>query len=239
MTAPWYVEAFRAGYLEVYAHRDAAAAEAETAFAVAALGDATRILDAGCGAGRHARALAARGLDVIGIDLSLDLLQVGAAEGGGPRYVRGDLRVLPFRDGAFDGAVSFFTSFGYFDEAGNARHAAGLRRVLRRGGRLLLDFLNAAHVRATLVPRSERSRDGHRIVEERAIRGGRVEKDVRLTAPDGAQRTWRESVRLYERDDLAALLEASGLVVRSVHGDLAGARFADTSPRCVVVAEAA
>jgi SAM-dependent methyltransferase len=239
MSSPWFVEAFRAGYLSVYAHRDEASAAAEVEFAASALGGARRVLDAGCGAGRHARALAGRGLDVTGVDLSLDLLRSAFSAGGGPRYVRGDLRALPFRDGAFDAVVSFFTSFGYFDDAGNARHASGLRRVTRKGGVLVLDFLNAAHVRATLVPRSEKERDGTRIVEERAVRGGRVEKDVTLTSPSGETRSWRESVRLYDRDELEDVVTTAGFRVRSVHGDLQGAPHGPRTPRCVVVAEAA
>ncbi len=240
MSDPWFVDAFRTGYLGVYAHRDDAAAGAEAAFAATLLGDVARVLDAGCGAWRHARALAARGFIVTGLDLSLDLLREAATLGGGPRYVRGDLRALPFGDGAFGGVLSFFTSFGYFDDAGNARQLAALRRVTRRRGRLVLDFLNAALVRAALVPRSERESAGHTIIEERAIRAGRVEKDVTVIAPGGARRAWRESVRLYSREDLGRLLGTAGYDVLAVHGDLCGGPFeASSSARCVLVGEAA
>jgi len=245
MTAPWYVEAFRAGYLDVYAHRDDDAALGEVAFPAAAAGlvAGQRVLDAGCGAGRHARALAARGLAVIGLDLSGDLLSAAVRDGetvalATPRYVRADLRALPFADASFDGVLSFFTSFGYFDDAGNSRHAAELRRVLRPGGRLVLDFLHAARVCATLVPRSQKERAGYTIVEERAVRGGRVEKDVTMTAPDGTIRRWRESVRLYDPDALGALFVTAGFRVLARHGDLHGAPLVTDSPRCVVVAEA-
>ena len=239
MAEPWFVRAFRAEYLDVYSHRDDASAADEIAFAAEALGGARSVLDAGCGAGRHARALAARGLSVFALDLSEDLLRAAARRGGRPRYVRGDVRALPIRTAGVDAVLSLFTSFGYFDDAGNGRHVAEMRRVIRPGGTLVLDFLNAPRVRATLVPRSARTHQGTTIVEERAIREGRVEKDVTLCPAEGAEQRWRESVRLYDSSELTELLSTSGFEVRAVHGDLQGAAHSHDAPRCVLIAEAA
>ncbi len=242
MPAPWYVAAFRSGYLDLYAHRDEAAARDEVAFlSDEVLGPcqtpAVHVLDAGCGAGRHARALAALGRLVTGLDLSADLLAAAARRGGGPSYVRGDLRALPFATGTFAAVASFFTAFGYFSAADDdRRQLREFRRVVRRGGALLLDFLNAPVVRRTLVPRSVREVAGARMVEERAIRGDRVEKDVMVTREGGDALQWRESVRLYTANDLADLLTEAGFSVSSVRGALDGRPFdPDTSPRCVLI----
>lgn len=239
--ADWFVRAFGSEYLRVYAHRSDEAGRAEVAFVRKALsiaaGDA--LLDAGCGAGRHARALADAGARVVGLDLSRDLLERAAHAGGGPAYVCGDLRDLPFTDGAFAHIVSLFTTFGYFDDVGNARQLAGLRRVARTGGGFLLDFLNAARVRRTLVPRSERDQAGARVVEVRRIEDGRVRKDVRVERPGAAPLRWSESVRLYERDELIAAVRAAGFAIRDVRGDLAGATWTADSPRTVIVGAAA
>ncbi len=239
--APWYVAAFRAEYLDVYAHRDDAAARDDVAFAAraTALGATSIVLDAACGAGRHARELARCARGVVALDLSADLLARAAGRGGGPRYVRGDLRALPFGAARFDAVFSFFTSFGYFDDAGNARQLAEMRRVLRRGAALFVDYLHAAHVRRSLVPRSERSVGGNTLVEERAIVDGRVRKKVTLDDGGAAPRTWRESVALYDPPALRALLVAAGFAVRGEYGDLRGAEFTAASARYVVVAEAA
>lgn len=237
----WWGRAFGPLYVTVYAHRDDPSARPEAAFAVRALGPAPgcRVLDAGCGTGRHARALAATGLQVVGADRSPGLLAEAAARGGGPRYVLADFRALPFRSGAFDHVVSFFTSFGYFDAAGDAAHASSLRRVLRPGGSMLLDFLNAPHVATTLVPESERRVGGVLVVERRRVRAGRVEKHVEVSAPGRATERWSESVRLYGRDELEGLLARSGFRVAEVFGDLAGAPWTERSPRLVVKAVAA
>lgn len=239
--APWWDRAFGAEYLGVYAHRDDASAAREAAFAAEALGidPGARVLDLGCGAGRHLRALEARGVRAAGMDRSAALLAEARRRGAASRLVRGDLRALPFRTAAFDHVVSFFTSFGYFDEAGDRAQLREMRRVLRSGGGTLLDYLNAPHVAATLVPSSERT-EGARIVrEERVIRRGRVEKTVEVTVEGRVTAAWCESVRLWSREEVAALLGDAGFRVRSEHGDLAGAPWSVRSARLVVVAEAA
>jgi len=238
--ADWFVGAFGERYLKVYAHRDEASAGREVRFVAASLGvgEGTRLLDAGCGAGRHSRALAALGPRVVGIDLSAPLLAEARGLGGGPAYARADLRWLPFVAGCFDHVASLFTTFGYFDDAGNRQQLGELRRVLRPGGGLVLDFLNADRVRSTLVPASERVTGSLTIRERRRIRDGRVEKDVEVTGPGEAPERWTESVALYDRAALESLLRDAGFAVRATYGDLAGGSWSADSARVVVRAEA-
>lgn len=65
-----------------------------------------RILDVGCGTGRHSRAFAARGYDVVGVDISPRFIEVANDRAGAnERYVLGDARALTFED-EFDGVIS-------------------------------------------------------------------------------------------------------------------------------------
>ena len=236
----WWRGAFGRSYLDCYAHRDDASAEREAAFVASllSLAPGARLLDAGCGAGRHVRAFARRGASVVGVDLSVELL-AEARSAGGARYVAADVRRLPFRDAAFAHVVSLFTSFGYFDADGDRAHLVELRRVLRPGGAFVIDFLNPPRVIGSLVPESTRTYGALEIREQRFVRGGRVEKEVEVRDASGATRRWTESVRLYGRDELTSLLAASGLRVTSAHGDLAGGAWSEASERLVLGAVAA
>src|SRR5919106_857818 len=65
-----------------------------------------RVLDVGCGPGRHAHALARRGIDVVGVDVSsrfIDLATAGAPPGA--TFVHVDARDLTYVD-EFDAALS-------------------------------------------------------------------------------------------------------------------------------------
>jgi SAM-dependent methyltransferase len=234
MSGAWWVEAFRADYLDLYPHRDLESARAEARF-LAAHGLAGRVLDVCCGWGRHLLAFAELGLDVAGVDWSADLLARVAAQPGGERVaarvVRGDARALPFRDGAFDGAVSLFSSFGYFGEAGDAALLRGVARVLRPGGRAFLDLMNPAYVRARLVPESRREQGGAVLTERRELRGPCVAKEVELLRADGSRRTWREEVRLYQPGEVAELLTTAGLALEAAWGGFDGAPAGPDAPR--------
>jgi SAM-dependent methyltransferase len=235
----WYEQWFGADYLRLYPHRD----EADAERAVGLLsrhgigGAGQRVLDLACGAGRHTRALAARGANVVAFDLSQALL-LAARGRGASTLVRGDMRALALRDGAFEAVVNLFTSFGYFDD--DAEHAAVIRevaRVLRPGGLFAFDFLNAPRVRATLVPRDERRTSREIVVQERRLTpdGRFVEKTIHV----GEGRTFMERVRLLERSDLVAMFAAAGLTVRHTFGSWDGTPYADDAERLVLLAQRA
>ncbi len=235
----WYVAAFRDEYVDVYPHRDLDSARAEVAWLVDR-GVRGRTLDLCCGFGRHALALAERGVDVFGMDLSWDLLrrardlpQGVLLEG---RLARGDAQSLPYRDAAFETVVNLFSSFGYFGDDGDRRMLDGIARVLAPEGLLVMETMNPDRVRATLVPRSSRDSHGLRLDEERALADGgrRVTKKVTLTHADGRIRSWREDVRMYGLDELRKLLHERGLEVTEVDGGFAGEPSGPLAPRQIV-----
>jgi SAM-dependent methyltransferase len=233
MTEPWFVEAFRAGYLDVYPHRDVASAREEAAWLVEH-GVGGRVLDLGCGYGRHCLALRELGVQAFGIDLSQDLLR--RATGLSGRIACADARALPVFDGALDGVVSLFSSFGYLGVEGDRQVLAEVSRVVRTGGFLILDLMNPALVRASLVPRSESRRGEFHVEESRSLKEGgrRVVKEVRVRSADGSARSWREDVRLYEIADLRAVLAGIPYEIRDAWGDFDGSALSESSPRQIL-----
>lgn len=94
-----------------------------------------RVLDLGTGEGQVARALAAPGRVVVGIDPSARQLENAWVAGGDPHYVRGVGEALPFAGGAFDGVCCCLV----IEHAEDVDVVlAEVARVLAVGGRFLL-----------------------------------------------------------------------------------------------------
>lgn len=102
---------------------------------------ATHWLDAGCGAGTYSRILASRGMNVVGTDYSLVTLVKASKRGAeSVRYAQCDVRCLPFASCQFDGVLCF----GVTQALSESESAISeLARVLRPGGKLWIDALNA------------------------------------------------------------------------------------------------
>lgn len=235
--ADWFEEWFGEDYLHIYQHRDESEAEqAIELIAAQAHGrDIRAVLDLACGAGRHSLALCERWW-TVGLDLSAALLRVARREVPDAPYVRADMRELPFLAESFDLVVNLFTSFGYFeDDREHARVLACLRTAMRPGGMLVIDFLNAAQVRRTLVPYDERVEHGITIEQSRIISPDDrfVEKTIRLRERG---REYVERVRLLSAGDLERMLEVAGFEVAHCFGDYGGGDWSENSPRTILFA---
>jgi len=234
----WFEQWFGEEYHALYPHRDEEEARRAVALVqrAAPWADGAWVLDLACGAGRHAAELERLGARVIGFDLSPSMLRRARAGVRGP-LVRGDMRALPFRPGSFGLAVNLFTSFGYFRDDAEHRHVVHqVALSLREGGRFVLDYLNAAHVRRTLRRGTEEI-DGAptevRVRRRFSEEGKYVVKEIELGAEN---RSFQERVRLFSPTELTMLLEEEGLRVDTVFGDYDGGPLDDRASRTILVA---
>lgn len=240
---------------------------------VMGLSPSHRLLDVGCGYGRHAIRLARQGIQVVGFDLSPTLLgearnrqaaearrqvkagrtgrtpsrrhqgRVEGKEADAPgrmrlRWVRGDVRSLPF-DGAFDRAISMFTSIGYFDdEAENFGVLKGIAGLLKRGGMVLIETVNRDAVIRHFQPVQVYRPHGLTVIEERQfdLVSGRSRVDVTVIR-DGTETRLFHSIRVYAFTELEMLLMATGLRVEEVWGDFSGGPFTWNAASMIVLAK--
>ncbi len=122
----------------------------EIDFLVEALGlePGMRVLDVGCGPGRHAHALAARDVQVLGIDISQRFVDLAnEAASGGATFERLDARSLTF-DAEFDAAICLCQgAFGLMTADGHDESViAGIARAVVPGGRVALSAFSSYFV---------------------------------------------------------------------------------------------
>jgi SAM-dependent methyltransferase len=226
----WYQEWFGEEYLELYAHRDENEARQQVQFFAEQCGVVRgAVLDLACGMGRHMAILNEAGYRAIGCDLSFTLLRTGIAEYGRMPIARADMRSLPFCGGSFGGLVNFFTSFGYFStEEENAQVVREMARVLAPGAVFLFDYLNVDRELDRLVTKEDRG-DVH---IERWFDPSDRSFNKRITI---GEKRYLERVRGYDLGEIAAMFTSAGLTIGSVFGDFAGAAYAASSPRLILV----
>jgi SAM-dependent methyltransferase len=97
-----------------------------------------RVLDVGCGTGRHAIPLARAGYEVVGIDLHEEMLEVARRKvKGGMRvtFLQMDVRDLSFRE-EFDAAICMWSTFYYLPQPLAARK---VQQALRPGGVFMIE----------------------------------------------------------------------------------------------------
>jgi SAM-dependent methyltransferase len=244
MTA-WYEEFFGEDYLRMYALTlapERTVQEVEGIVRLLAPPPGSSILDLCCGHGRHAIPLAQRGYRVTGQDLSEFFLQRAQAdaqvEGVSVRWVRGDMREIPFED-EFDAVINIFTAFGYFEsEEEDQKVLQQVHRALKPGGRFLLELKHREDVirryRPSIVTRLD---DGLIVTHESELDLLTSRNPVTMTMffPDGRRKEYRHSVRMYTLTELAQMCEAAGLPLEAYYGGLDGSALTLDSKRLALL----
>ncbi|HEV3449881.1 MAG TPA: class I SAM-dependent methyltransferase [Acidimicrobiia bacterium] len=218
-TGPWFneVAAFLgAAYWAPGTGRVAAftrGTDQEVAFLVEALALAPgqRVLDVGCGPGRHALALAARGLRVTGVDASPEFVALAAAaaarEGRSARFEVLDVRGLA-ADAEFDAAVCLCQGgFGLLGGRDDLDVFGRIVRAVRPGGSLAVSACSLVFAARHLEP-GETLDAATGVVHERTT----------LRNEAGDERTADLWTTCFTARELELLAERCGVEVLAVHG---------------------
>lgn len=219
----------------------AAAAEVADILACAA-DDVARVLDLGCGPGRHAVPLAGTGVAVTGVDLSRHLLDLGQAYAKREQvqvdWVQADMRGF-HAAGRFDLIISMWTSFGYFEDPADDREVlARCHENLRPGGTLLLDVVGKEYLARNIEPvHLTELENGSLLIERPLLEDDlcRVSNEWLLIEGERVHRAqWHHNV--YSGRELADLVTAAGFSKVRIQGNLRGAAYDLDAERLVLVA---
>lgn len=100
------------------------------------------VLDLACGTGRHTNPLASEGFNVVGVDVSCELLKI-AKQKNHAQLIQADMRHLPFKQRIFTVVLSIDNSFGYLpSQEDDLQSLKEAHKCLKTGGMLVLDVFN-------------------------------------------------------------------------------------------------
>lgn len=232
---PWYEDYFRREFWSVAEHEYTAERTGrEVEYLASVLGrhaPGRRVLDLGRGIGRHAIGLAARGHEVVGLDVSEWALaraaQTARAAGveAATQWVHCDLLrtgPLPVQDA--DAAICV-QSFGLGSDAEQLRLLREVRRRLVPGGLLILDHSSVLAIVRHYAPEAAFEAPGRTLRADfhRSFRtvSGRSSGSVAVSHGDGEPTVLRDDVRLYQPAEVRNLLERAGFEIERVDADFA------------------
>jgi len=244
--ATWWQDFFDHRYsldLAQFPNADETQREVAGLTSILELGGQQRIADVCCGYGRHLLPLAQQGHTVFGVDIAPMMLakarQWLEEVGVEAVILRADARQLPFADDSLDVVLNLFNSFGYCQsEAQNQRILTESARVLRPGGKFLLETRNRPH-QIMFAPHylAMETADGQRFI----LRCRYDRADHRLISEwrqgeDGPV-VHRASIRLYGIDELDEMMAQAGLRKTAIYGDYEATPFAGYQRQVLYLAE--
>ncbi|MFN5910278.1 MAG: class I SAM-dependent methyltransferase [Bacteroidota bacterium] len=240
-TKEWFAEWFDTPYYHIL-YRDRDEAEAKrfilNLLNFLKLPKHSKVLDLGCGKGRHCMTLHEQGYSVTGADLSPK--SISRAKKDYPeeiQFIVHDMRkVIPSR--SFTAVFNLFTSFGYFDsQEDNLRVLRSIHSMLEVNGFLIIDFMNAKKVIQKLVPSEEKEVEGITFRITRRYDGTHIYKNI-VFETDGQHLDFTERVQGLQLEDFKQLLADSDFSILRTFGDFDLNDFdASVSDRLILIAQ--
>lgn len=221
---------------------------------ILAAAPSSRVLDLGCGDGRHARAFAQQGCDVVAIDASEDVLEQARAEGVPERveFQLGDMGAVErLVRGHFGAAFCLGNTLPYLlSPESLSRMLIGLRRRLLPGAPFLLQILNYDRIPVgekhalplemvedpdgdLIVVRFMEARDDGIVTHAKSTLRYRPAQDPMMEVVDSQI----NQLRGWKKEELEIMLDVARFSPREMFGDMKGTPYSPhESPELVMVA---
>ncbi len=178
-----------------------------------------RILDVGCGKGRHAIHLNKKGFDVVGYDLSENSIKHNKQfENDSLHFYLHDMREL-FRSNYFDIVMNLFSSFGYFHkDRDNIRCLISQATALKPNGIFVFDYFNCHKIVSLGELKLTKTIDGIEFNIHKKIVDNTVIKSINFIA-DGKPFHFEEHVELLSKKELEDFFNIAGLHIIHTYGN--------------------
>jgi len=199
-----------------------------------------RLLDIGCGFGRHSIELGRRGYAVTGLDPSAAMITAAQKRADAANVAVHFQRTHGeqfIADAPFDAAICLFTSLGQMGPDGdNSGLVQQVHDALNADGLFIIEVPQRETAVSQLRP-SDKFGDGERytaVIRHYNPTDQTITEDFTLVAPEGTG-TYTLCYRLYSRPQLQTLLTDVGFTIQAAFSDYTGSPLTDTDAVMVII----
>ena len=196
----------------------------------------SKILDVACGKGRHSVYFNKKGMDVVGIDLSINSIESAKKEESSRlQFHKHDMRKV-FRKNYFDIVTNLFTSIGYFESDEDEQNTINAMALnLKQDGILVIDFMNVKKVIKQLVKYEVKTVDEVNFKIRRKVINNFITKSIGISE-NKKHYQFQEKVKALTLTNFAQYLKNADLKIINIFGNYRLENFDElTSERLIII----
>lgn len=239
----WFFNFFDENYLTLYLKKqreELTSTQVNFIIKSLSLKKGMRILDLGCGIGRHIIELGKRGFFGVGVDFNEKYIEIANKSKGDLhdiQFIKMDMREISFLD-EFDAALSMWTSFGYFSDEENLFLLKKINQSLKPHGKFLLDIENIFYMLKNLPKERWEKENDFYILERNELnfKTSRL-KTERVIIKGEIFKTYTRIYRIFTLKEIELYLKSSSFKVLNVYGGYDGEEYSIQSKRLIVISE--
>jgi SAM-dependent methyltransferase len=177
---------------------------------------------------------------MTGVDITPGFLEIARRDamqkGVDVRYQQNDMRTITF-DNEFECVLLLFTAFGYFSDEENLQVLINARNALLPGGLLIFDTPHRDTFLKRMQPYHVVEKEGNMMIDRMtfdSLQGRSYNK--RIVFRDGIRKDKPFFVRLYNPNEIQALITQAGLILEHIYGGWEAQEVTSETNRIVVIA---